>query len=978
MNRKTRLVNDLLYSSDDSSSSTQHIRQIYAYPHVFPIAVTHREFPLTSAVKNLIALPLGVTMTPFIPTINRSSIEHDMPQSISSIKEITRCKSCYSYINPFCDMGSINWMCSFCEEKNSFSRSHSRYRNSNTSRLPELNNILIDYPIAYKSSVCDGSDGATDAYVGYIPKKFNKSNSISSSVRPLVHIFYVQENMPTDCMEATVESIIHSVNETHPDIHVLLMTFSNRIGLYHCSSTTNGTITDTPSVEYIHLTGISHKDSSSRSVFHGDDTISKLMNVIDAIEPIMPLNEAFIFNDSIGSIRDSKVAVTSALSSLFNQTDTIATDGVVPQVHTGPCIEALIDWLTTPAQPFSTGNPASLLDESGCSNTGNDLTSLLSKIFIGNTSATSTSTSTGSNSSLNLDDVYAQAPADVCSGIVLHLFLSDRQDIPEGLHDSCTSRGDSAGATVGNIDRSWSTRIGKGCSKKGISINVYAINSFEGKEINLMSLFPLSQLTGGSVDKFVLGSHPLATRIRLNETLRTRLTRQMATKCIMKVRTSSVVNATVHDITGNLCIDDELSDVYHVSSCNGNSSYGLQLDVSGPARDVHPQCVLVQIAFSYDTLVETSDASPDSPASTDNFNNSESAGYSNVHSCSSSNSSSIDEYVRAIAEELQLQGDYQYYISNELKKRQSSTGALEASDLCCYNHTKALVAVRRLRIITLSVKACKQASRLNSSINICPIAALITRKMMFDRYYNGKQASKAESLTLLLTGVANYIASIASIISSNSSDTSVSSMNELACIDEAIKYAKGNHILQYLYSVYHLLETRYDTSNSSTSYITDDDVVLLSTVLHIDEYSLRRLTLPTLLPVFITQPSPSDNQVHYTGESTIALTREAMCINAHATMFFIDNLTELMIYQPIQRNNASASTSTSSSSKVGTGVHMDSYLINNISNRIKGSPVVPQIIYSTSGTSSSGHLTGKLIEEGMNAFVDKIVSICMK
>ncbi len=77
---------------------------------------------------------------------------------------------------------------------------------------------------------------------------------MSSEARPLVHVFLVQESAKIDALQSVsrastrractdltvsrclslqiIESLSQTVPSMHPDIKVVLLTFSNRIGVY--------------------------------------------------------------------------------------------------------------------------------------------------------------------------------------------------------------------------------------------------------------------------------------------------------------------------------------------------------------------------------------------------------------------------------------------------------------------------------------------------------------------------------------------------------------------------------------------------------------------------------------------------------------------------------------------------------------------------------------------------------------------------
>ena len=178
-----------------------------AYPEQFPISFTHKEFPTTAAVMKDVGVPFGCVVTPFMPLEDRSHVLKKMRKYTDNSSKIARCEGCAGYMNPYCDVTPQRWFCSLCGHRNSIARSHSRYRGTDPRLLPEVQHMLIDYKVAEHSA----------------------------ESRPFVHVLLVQESMPLDSLTAVVDALSGAISDVHPDIYLVLITFSNRLGVYRLS-----------------------------------------------------------------------------------------------------------------------------------------------------------------------------------------------------------------------------------------------------------------------------------------------------------------------------------------------------------------------------------------------------------------------------------------------------------------------------------------------------------------------------------------------------------------------------------------------------------------------------------------------------------------------------------------------------------------------------------------------------------------------
>ena len=127
------------------------------------------------------------------------------------------------------------------------------------------------------------------------------------------------------------------------------------------------------------------------------------------------------------------------------------------------------------------------------------------------------------------------APIDVCSGVVLHVFASDPQDLPPNSHPSTNN-------SHGSIDASWLKSLSKKCASKGLAVNMWGVSSFDTDVIGLSSWYPLVRSTGGKVHRSVLGQIPKDERALLTEKMKRAIIPQIATKCLMKLRCSPQMN----------------------------------------------------------------------------------------------------------------------------------------------------------------------------------------------------------------------------------------------------------------------------------------------------------------------------------------------------------------------------------------------------------------------------------------------------
>jgi hypothetical protein len=75
-------------------------------------------------------------------------------------------------------------------------------------------------------------------------------------------------------------------------------------------------------------------------------------------------------------------------------------------------------------------------------------------------------------------------------------------------------------------------------SLSGVTVNLWPIISFEGRNSDVRSLSVLARNTAGQVRRCVLGAFPRDERGYFTECVRKTISKQLATRCVFKIRTS--------------------------------------------------------------------------------------------------------------------------------------------------------------------------------------------------------------------------------------------------------------------------------------------------------------------------------------------------------------------------------------------------------------------------------------------------------
>lgn len=851
-------------------------RMSSSFPDVFPISLSHSEFPYSYNMASVDELgsPLGCIITPYIKRSDRTHLVMKTHPTIPISTDIARCFNCQSYINPFCDVTTIRWYCSLCSSKNIFPRKSQkssqsqRYQRAGTGILPETQDILVDYPMPYREEID-----------GYIPKKHLGKTSIPSIDRPLVHIFLVQENMALDTMEAVVEGLTATMEELHPDIQVILMSYSNRIGIYRLSDEIG-----LPTVQYIHMA----TSNGQGNVFEGrelqdlvgDENDEGIQNV----EVITPLSNVISFKKAAKRLGDCRRTLEMAISSILDS-EPIKTDSITPHNHIGPVLQAISDWiLKSPDGDLVFNSVDTSESESALQTISNikDITLNLLGLQSGRDRQ--------SKESNRKDDNFRDAPVDSCSGVILNLFISSKQDLPIGAHESVSLSSKKSNKIGENsqteVNRQWAEKLGKYFCKKSLGVNIWAITSFEGQEIGLWGLSPLADRTGGYINRFILGDYPKDERIRFTKMLSKVLKNPLATKCILKVRTSSLVEIDENSFIGHATSDDELPGIFRVSSCTPDEGFAFYINFKHDAlaQDQHPQQIqnrtaVLQVAFSYDTLVED-----DQVLDNDSNINQE------VHD----NKDNIDrKYVKSISEILNMDIE----VSDILPKKDTMNEErpkrlMLKEDGEYYNFSKRLVSVRRLRVITIMIECSPRMARMIQVAHIPTIASLITRQAIM---FNNGQQNEGELILgqnnvgaqLVVDWAISIVNSLVTLLYKNYLDAN--KMNQKAIpldpaelVADAIKHLQDNRCLQVLFGAFNIM-----AQTCLKDGYRPDSAVELSTMLErIDSYHSEIILYPFLFPIskegFL--------------EDKIPLRREAMITNS-AHSYLLDAGYEMVLYQ---------------------------------------------------------------------------------
>jgi hypothetical protein len=312
--------------------------------------------------------------------------------------------------------------------------------------------------------------------------KFSGQYKVPASLRPLVQMFIVQESMNFDCIQAAVEAITATIKTLHPDMQIILLSYSHRIGIYkfyktkHRKSGTSSSNKAGPeedesasvchhTVQYVHfnslnslaLDGLDYFDSKPVSAQEPTD---------DSIHSVLPLAAAADFFEAMTRIGDYRDEICVALSSLFDSfsstsissssaysyshgdagagTPESSTDfksTPTPQNLVGPMLDCVAEWIAKPSKAvireyYQRNNKGEMHLEDDSSNKPNPASISgffsalkdLGKMLLGSNESAGDDTITTNKTT---DDAPRSsdnfAPADYCMGVVINMLFSTPQ-----------------------------------------------------------------------------------------------------------------------------------------------------------------------------------------------------------------------------------------------------------------------------------------------------------------------------------------------------------------------------------------------------------------------------------------------------------------------------------------------------------------------------------------------------------------------
>ena len=1059
------------------------------YPSIFPVSVTHLEFPSNYKLFEQSGLPYGAIITPFI---GRDDLP--LPHTVTlagNASHISRCERCMAYINPFVNINAsaTRWICSLCYAQNDLPRaSNSRYRQQLPIKsLEEQQCLLSDFPVPFRAI-----DGVLESCEG--------KSDVPANQRPLVHVFLVQESMPVDALQAVLEAIEYVVSQCmHPDVQVVLLSFSNRIGLYNLRggephsvsaqdafsahfTKSNSLQTHVPtSVQYVNL---SQNNGSSTTPLFGSSPQSLNLTSQNSsglgaalrgadgsaeVGAMKPLAAVSRFLDIAAPVEQAQQHIEEAVDHLYDgwranvkvtpkasvrtfttgvnppefvgvsgtAGDDDATLSSIPETAIGPVIEEIANWICArprdhpraglPSQnhddtvfslnaddlradiaaeeaaakretSFLSDNENENEEEESAASTGG-LFGLLADIGAGllsqmpinalpyvaaglRSTAESAGKSGERSSQPQNDQEFSEVPCiDSCSGVVLHLFVSNEQDLPQGWHASAAEKPSFPGmepfSANSGVKMEWALSMGEFFAQKQLSVNLWGVTSFEENQAGLHCLSPLAQLTGGSINHIALGAYPRDARAHLKESLRQACAaRVLATRCVLKLRTSPCLSVIENSFSGHAIDDAEFPGVFRMAQCTPSTSIGIQFNYHmGSNIEENNKSVVLQMAFAYDTLVEGHETVGSESPPLSFAQNTKDAGYNeeasymeSVYNIWGLNGDNQDVRVSLDkAKELRVEARSQakasrYQHNKRFLHDKSNIAATRSSnmrdktkitrnalseerpkdlqpEMCCYDRSRRLVSVRRLRVFTCSLQCTSQPRNLLKCIDTTTMASLIVRQaikdeIMFRRqqHVDGDDIANVKSNEIDNPGVelldgwaATLIASTASVIAI--ADTSEESIKN--AVNSALEAPIVTRMLQLLYGArVALLSSRIKAhslglsrgmagSNSSVvnrillgRVVTDEFTELSSLLLNLEVRTTRRILCPLILPLqaaALCEPGNENNVKElekkesvclewFVGAHAVQLSRDALVMDG-SPAYLIDAGNSLALYR---------------------------------------------------------------------------------
>ena len=949
---------------DDEEDELWQSRNARSYPHVFLIAVTHAEFPSSCATLDRSGMPYGCMLTPFIARTDAYSRQMRRAESAA---QVARCSVCKAYMNPFCDFSALQWTCSLCNSRNPVARSMDRYRQGDIKTLEEAQCILVDYLQPFRT--LDGCPARLDGKLG-----------VPCAQRPLVHVLLIQESMPFESLQCLIESLCEVLGSMHPDVRVLLVTFSHRLCIYSLDplaptvhripfvnsatleASAAAAVTPTPH-DYRAKTGIKGRYVD----LVPQRPAAQVVDFFDAARPLGACQETAqtalqhiheAFAEETSGEQQRNMAIDDETDELQGHHEYLYAP---PEAMLGPALEAVQQWITSPyrgaaetknfrGQYRNDGSAESSGDHADDDEDDEDeevgagprrgfasnLYGIVSSVaqgfmrdILGTSPGVEASPATAQADDKDAKSDYprielGKAAADHCSGVFLHIFVSGPQDLPEGAHESVPSNVSPViDATRGGkkplevlrpgLDRAWVQDIAERFVRRAVCVNIWGVCNFDSQRLGLAALAPLAQQTGGSIAKTALGVHPAREQLHLTEQLRRCMSsQQLASRGVLRLRFSPVVEFSDEGVTGHLKEDAEFPGVYRIAGCTPTNTFAVQLAYKNNDGTLNPSernnKLVLQMAFSYDTLVEGA-ARAGTEQSGDATGPADPAELTDP-----------EDYSDTAATILGLDAEMQYLRTREgakmdrkgivkhpdVRRVGAMHGASGDASGCAYDRSKNLVAVRRLRVFTVTLQCTHRIPRLIQVANHTTIAVLLARLASVKHSRQSLDGGKAPSPS----SAGMLEAWAATLLAVNAASLKAVNTTQSAALDQAISQAPLRRLLLMLYGATHSLDLHALLNPSSAVELasplaartapsaamasarlsvceTDAWIVLQSALATNESYHTFKILYP------ICHPLNADNCVI---NHNLALTREAMTMSS-APAFLIDSGVDLVLYK---------------------------------------------------------------------------------
>jgi hypothetical protein len=595
------------------------------------------------------------------------------------------------------------------------------------------------------------------------------------------------------------------------------------------------------------------------------------------------------------------------------------------------------------------------------------------------------------------------SPISSCCGCVLHVFVSSPQDLPPGAHDSVSvSEAGSAGHGAGALDPTWVRARAALFASKSLCVHVWAVCSFEGHPLGLSALAPLARLTGGALHHHVLGAYPKDERARLADALTRTLTQQLACRAVMKMRTSGAIQV-VGDATGALYPDPDLPQVSRIAACSPDAAFGFQFAYRSEWAAVSPETrgdsVVLQVAFSYETLVESrqvidyyfddgAHAQDDDDEDGDD-DDGDDEGVSASASVPASATKGLDPYFDSAVDLLDLRQEVAAVKGAALRERERDREARTArrshakrrpprdtwarlsaaphsvvsrgssdpshrsnewSDSCGYDRTKSLVAVRRLRVITVMVETSPSTLQVIQAADPSTVALLVVREALLDDEARGATPSGSSGQECVHAWVVAALASAANAVAREEQQQQQLSPRldregKMKLLRSVADDPPLLGLMQVLCGASDLLRKIAPSASSGTGreagkgagtgtgtdsfelfdsrrqlYDADERAQLRSLLLMLDSFTCQKLLYPELMALHLESYTGTDGSsaaaaaltVMHSDAWQLPLRREALTASG-AQLFILDAGIDIILYRALGAP-ASASATTSSSS----------------------------------------------------------------